>query len=309
MKKYTHFITVLDTLSFLFLLLIFMAAVFFLPEEFFLQIERSDSIKVFSSSSDLLNYYAKNETSLTKTIETEKVPRIFSENLPQDLSKQPSKVKTPLFISLVLTNALKANEAILHVRKRLLYLQQQELFGHNRSLHDKKWLEILAGQYSTTTDISLLLKRVDVIPVSLAIAQAITESGWGSSRFAHNGNALYGQHLSKSSFGKFILSHSGNIKVAAFDSIYSSTQSYMHNLNTSKAYSSFRKIRHDLRSKQQPIDGYTLAEGLLHYSAQGTKYIDTIRLIILHYKLSSLDNVVFTKNSPAITVRFLSPTG
>ncbi len=303
------FNTFSETISYLVFLLFAIAAVFYLPEEFIAQLAKPESQMVFNDSSELLQYYSKQGTTLDKARETEKVPRVFPVNLPRDFADQPASLKTPLFINLILTNALKANETILYIRKRLIQLQLQGNLGHRLTTRDREWLTNLAKQYSTTTEITQLLDRVDIIPVSLTIAQAITESGWGSSRFAHSGNALFGQHLPQNSNGKYILSRSGNIKVAAFDSIYASTLSYIHNLNTSRAYGKLRKIRTGLRREQQHISGYSLAAGLKHYSAKGNKYIDTIQFLIRYYNLTSLEHVALTKDSPPVMIRFTTPPG
>ncbi len=307
MKTLSFYTTFMETSSYFFFLVIAMTAVFYLPGEFIVQIKRPDTYRTLENSSDLFNFYSIQGALYNKNIYQKDIPRIFTLNLAHDFSNQPSHNRTPLFITLVLTNALKSNEAILHIRKRLLYLQQKKKTGLPISGENKRWLETLARRYSSSTDLQQLLDRVDIIPVSLTIAQAITESGWGSSRFAHSGNALFGQHLAKNSKEKYILSRSGNIKVAAFDSIYTSTQSYMHNLNSSRAYKTLRKIRTDLRRNQQPVDGYSMAAGLLHYSAKGSDYIKMIRFIINHYNLTQLEHVALRRDTPDIMIRFVPP--
>lgn len=166
-------------------------------------------------------------------------------------------------------------------------------------------LKLLARRYNTSLgNTEELLKRIDIIPVSLAIAQAIKESGWGTSRFALQGNALYGQHRPRDSKKKHILSQYGNVKVAAFDSLLQATSSYMHNLNTSAAYSSLRNIRAGLREQRRTPDGLSLAAGLRYYSEIGEEYIRDIRFLIQQHDLSSLENATFDKNATALVIRF-----
>jgi uncharacterized FlgJ-related protein len=209
-------------------------------------------------------------------------------------------------VSLILPSAVKANEDILRLRKKLIELAFALEKGKPLGNQDKRWLQNLANAYSSEAEIHALLQRVDIIPISLTIAQAINESGWGSSRFALNGNGIYGQHLSKNSKGKYMLSLRGNVKVAAFDSIYDATKSYIHTLNTSKAYEKLREIRAETRKKGKEIQGPSLAHGLLHYSGIGKRYIDIIHIIIKRYNLESLEKVSISHNMPSINIFFSS---
>ncbi len=299
--------TVSGFLSYLFFLLLTIVGLLYLPQGYATQLKTPDTKIVFTNSTALVDYLSLQGATLNETIKSERVPQLFPVNTPKDLSELPTSVKTSIFISIVLTNALKANEAILHIRSKLIRLHLQEKLRHTLTKSDAEWLAGLARQYATTPDTPSLLQRVDIIPVSLTIAQAITESGWGTSRFALVGNALYGQHLPQASKGPYITSLSGNIKVAAFDSIYAATHSYIHTLNTSRAYRELRKIRNQMRSQQKDVSGYTLAQGLKHYSALGNKYIDIIQFIIRHYNLASLERVVLSQSSPPVMIRFAAP--
>ncbi len=299
--------TVPGILSSLFFLFLAVAGIFYLPQEFTSQLKTPDTKKVFTSSLALVDYLSFQEATLKETRKSERAHRLFPLNIPNDLSELPIPLKTSIFISIVLTNALKANEAILHIRSKLIRLHLQKKNRHTITKSDAEWLTELARQYASSPDTSSLLQRVDIIPVSLTIAQAITESGWGTSRFALAGNALYGQHLPQASKGRYIVSLSGNIKVAAFDSIYAATNSYIHTLNSSRAYRELRKIRNQMRSQQKDVSGYTLAHGLKHYSALGNKYIDIIQFIIKRYNLASLERVVLTLGSPPVMIRFAPP--
>lgn len=136
-----------------------------------------------------------------------------------------------------------------------------------------------------------LLKRIDTIPVSLAVAQAATESAWGKSRFAREANNLFGIWTYDESKG-LVPKRRGEGKthlVRKFDSRGESVRYYMHNLNSHPAYEALRTIRAEHRRKGEPPDGMGLAEGLESYSAKGQDYIDLIRRVIRQNSLALLD--------------------
>lgn len=226
-------------------------------------------------------------------------------NLPHDLIDQPSQKRIPQFIALILPHAIQSNNDILTQRKKLIRYLLDQKRDISISPDRKAWLNHLAADYSLPGATAReLLSRIDIVPISLIIAQAILESGWGTSRFAQQGNGLYGQHLAHNSKGKYILSRHGNVKVAAFDSILGATKSYMHNLNTSRAYDSFRDMRENMRNQRRTPHGYTLAGGLLHYSEKGADYIDDIRHIIKRYRLEKLENTTIDRTMAPIVIRF-----
>ncbi len=299
--------TIARTLPCLFFLLV-VVYLFNLHRETTIKNEVIKPQKELADSASLLTFLSQTESTLEQTRKTGKAHQIFTINLPRDLAKQSLAQKTSLFIAMVLPIALKANEHLLHTRKKLIRLGLQEKQGHNLAEKDTQWIAKQAKLYSSPPDIPSLLQRVDIIPVSLTIAQAITESGWGTSRFALTGNALYGQHLAKKSAGKYILSHRGNVKVATFSSLYEATHSYIHNLNTSKAYRGLRQIRNRLRAQQKDPNGYSLAQGLRHYSALGDEYVTILRSIIKRYNLEALEKVTLHNQAPPVILRFRSPS-
>ena len=140
-------------------------------------------------------------------------------------------------------------------------------------------------------DIDELLRRVDVIPVSLAIAQAAEESGWGTSRFAQTGNALFGQWTVASDIGIVPEDREDGMthKIKAFDNLAQSVAAYMRNLNTHRAYREFRQKRQGQRQWGEALDGHALASTLLRYSQRGDKYVKSIRTIMNANGLRELD--------------------
>ena len=152
-------------------------------------------------------------------------------------------------------------------------------------------------------DWATLLQRVDVIPASLALAQAANESGWGTSRFAREGNNYYGQWCYKRGCG--IVPNDRGIRdiheVAVFNSPSDSVASYIRNLNSHKAYKTLREIRVQLRAADRSITGVELAKGLGKYSQRGQDYIKELRSIIRHNDLQKYDYNNHTKVSQNTT--------
>ena len=136
-----------------------------------------------------------------------------------------------------------------------------------------------------------LLRRVDIVPPSLALSQAANESAWGTSRFATKGNNFFGQWCFEKGCGLVPNSReSGKThEVADFDSPRQSVQSYMQNLNRHPAYAPLRKVRTTLRVNGQPVTGYALAAGLGKYSERGVEYIEELRAMMRHNELAKHD--------------------
>ena len=146
-----------------------------------------------------------------------------------------------------------------------------------------------------------LWRRVDIIPLSLVLAQSAEESGWGTSRFAAEGNALFGQWA----WGKNAIkpkeqrSGKGDYGIARFDSPLESMRAYMLNLNTHRAYTDLRKARAALRNQGQKPDGETLARTLTRYSERGEEYVGTLLSIMKVNNLATADEA-YLKESPVI---------
>jgi Bax protein len=134
---------------------------------------------------------------------------------------------------------------------------------------------------------------MDIVPPSLAIAQAAIESGWGQSRFATNGNALFGQRTTNPDRGMrpAALPETTTVRVAAFGRPIESVRSYIHNLNTYPAYQAFRDRRAALRRSGGESDGLTLAGTLVAYSTRGQAYVRDLQSIIRANRLAAFDTV------------------
>jgi Bax protein len=209
--------------------------------------------------------------------------------------------KKRLFFRLLGPIALHINELIAADRARAQSITGKLQAGDGVTPEEREWLDNLAVTYklSDGPDDPLapdeyveLLNRVDIIPPSLALAQAASESGWGTSRFAREGNALFGQWT----WGEGMRPANqrtdtlGDYRVAAFDSTALSAYSYALNLNTGNAYRDLRVRRADLRRQNQRVSGSALAETLLRYSERGQDYVDDLKSIIRVNQLDAVDD-------------------
>ena len=223
------------------------------------------------------------------------MPRLFLTDLPADLSKIaiPADRKT-LFFKTVLPIILRVNDEIKSDRARLLKLRVDGAKGGLPPPADRLWLAAMAEKYRVKRgDLGELARRVDLIPPSLALAQAAEESGWGTSRFAVEGNALFGQWTFTPGSGlKPRLRDAGkSYRIRAFDTLLDAVRAYTLNLNTHRAYRVFRQRRLEMRRDDRAVDGMALAETLTSYSQRGKKYVRSIRIIIDVNRLGALDNV------------------
>ena len=222
------------------------------------------------------------------------VPRVTLASIPNDLGRiRETDERKAVFFKAVLPLVLQVNEQILVDRQRLWELSAAKKAGVKLDAVDRLWLAVMADRYGTRRgDIDILLRRHDVVPPSLALAQAATESAWGTSRFVKEGNAIFGQWT-------FAEDHDGIVpgaradgkthRIRAFDSLYDSVASYVTNLNKHRAYKEFRAARAEMRIRGQNLDGKRLAATLHRYSERGAAYVDELYAIIDGNDLSLMD--------------------
>lgn len=210
------------------------------------------------------------------------VPRLLIASLPPDLDRLDAQDgRKTLFLRLMLPVILSVNEQIGADRQHLTRIKAELTQGIQMSADDVRWVLGLADQYDQPdADVDALLRKVDVIPPSLALAQAIEESGWGTSRIARQQNSLFGQ------FGQ---AASGDWDYKAFVSLSEAVESYMRNLNTHRAYREFRQARAKMRATHGEIDGWALALALHRYSERGDNYVRDIHSIMRDNNLESFD--------------------
>jgi len=219
----------------------------------------------------------------------QKVKPIYLTKLPKDLKNLGNtKKKRELFIKIILPLILDENEKITADRKKLF----QILSKNFNTVGERVWLKRRFKEYKIDDqDLSKLKMRMDIIPVSLAIAQAANESGWGTSRFALEGNALFGQWTwSKKGISPADQDPDKTHKVLQFQILKASVRAYKNNLNTHNAYKEFREVRAQLRQKELPISGLALAKYIKNYAAIGDKYVVIIQDIIEKNSLEDFDN-------------------
>ena len=223
------------------------------------------------------------------------VPNLSHPTIPQDLrSLSAISERKLVFIKLMMPLVLRANEVVAEKRRRLLEIEGRQIAGLTPSESDKLWLAAVAEEYGVKrVDIGLLKLHVDLVPPSLALAQAAEESGWGTSRFAVEGNALFGQRVYHGDGGMVPLRREAGKRhrVRAFDNLQESVSRYAHNLNTHWAYLRFRQMRASMRSEGLVLDGRELIAALDRYSERGPEYIETIRSIISYNGLTAFDRV------------------
>lgn len=250
----------------------------------------------------LAKIFAEHDYGLDAVQQTQLVPKLYVTNLPNNLAKQAVDNKINDFIRLLIPNILLVNKQIEKVRHALWLLN--EIPKEQWSDKQKYWLNQLAKNYNLGSEqisIHTLLQYIDIIPVSMALAQGIDESGWGSSYFAIKGNALYGEHLPAHA-KHYLTTPNGKIKVAAFNSLYQGTAAYIHNLNTGRAYQQLRELRSQLRTSHQ-LTGYNLVAALEHYSIRGEHYVNNLRALIHNHQLDRYDEVTFNPRSTAEIIR------
>ncbi len=216
------------------------------------------------------------------------VPRLFVSPLPHDLNSVASAAeRKKLFVQAILPQILLVNEIILASRHRLIALTDGIRAG-TLGRRDRAWLGDLKSRYRLDGgDLDALMRRVDAVPVALALAQAAIESGWGTSRFAREGNALFGQWTWARRGGLVPKERDKGAShaIRRFRQIADSVSAYVRNLNTHAAYAEFRAARAALRRAGGALDGFALAATLGGYSERGEAYIEDIRGIIRHNRL------------------------
>jgi uncharacterized FlgJ-related protein len=245
------------------------------------------------------------------------IPRVYLADVPDTWRERSEKDlsvadKKKLFFRLIAPIVLRINELILEDRARAKKLTRRLAQGQSVTPGDQAWLTELAVKYKVLESTSErldsdgfaeMLMRVDVVPPSLSLAQAASESGWGTSRFAEEGNSLFGQWT----WGKGLkpseqrTSELGDYRIAAFDSTAQAAYSYALNLNTGHAYHDLRLKRAELRRKNLPISGTVLAETLVNYSERGQAYVDDLKALIRNNRLDNADDA-YLRNMAVILI-------
>lgn len=251
--------------------------------------KNSDVVLEITSSGRLNDLFERMDFSLAAVRDNAPVPRIFVAELPDDLdSVGDSSLRKELFFGTLLPLVLRVNENILHDRARLIEIRQRMGHGQAVSAGDHAWVAQFAETYGVPAgDLRGLLQRVDIIPPSMALAQAAVESGWGTSALTRRGNAVFGQTTGGPDGIRF---KRGDQRYAAFDRLIDSAEAYALNLNTNPAYHAFRALRAQAQAAGRTPDGHALLAGLDNYSTLGREYVSYVRRVIRANELQALDN-------------------
>ena len=248
---------------------------------------------VFEWSKIILNY-VKNDVP---------IPRMYFPYIPKNISQYETKEKKSVFKAILLPIALRGNEIVLEERKLMKIafstnnIYQIELLSKKYKIKNFKRINFSKLNKSELRLIkSELMNKINSIPISLILAQSIIESGWGASRFAQEGNALFGQWTWKNNDG---IKPKGNLfanfSVKNFDSLLDSVNSYILNLNTHQAYKGLRSFRLSQYNMGKNITGNDMANFLDKYAEIGVEYVIKVKKMIEINKLSKYENSILTK--------------
>jgi len=254
----------------------------------------SDSVRL--SASTIKQLFKETDYNLKDVRKTKLVKPVALTLLPQEIKMiENSKKKKEFFIQIVLPLIIKENNNIRLDRKTLFSIINKS----NNSDAEKKWLVKKYKQYGVSSrDLSTLKIRMDEIPVSLAIAQAAKETGWGTSRFAQEGNALFGQWTWSGEGLKPKDAEEGKgHKVMKFNILQASVRAYQRNLNTHSTYKFFRKARAEMRDAGEQLDSIVLSKYLNKYAETGNQYVEVLQKIIKQNKLKDFDDAKLLPSS------------
>ena len=254
----------------------------------------SDTVRLSASTIEQL--FKETDYNLKDVRKTKLVKPVKLSLLPNEIKMIESTEKRKnLFIQIILPLIIEENNRIKLNRKKLFSILNK---NHNSNA-EKKWLNEKFKQYGVLNkDLSTLKVRMDMVPVSLAIAQAAKETGWGTSRFALEGNALFGQWTwSGEGIKPADADHNATHKVMKFKILKSSIRAYQRNLNTHSGYKEFRMARAALRDNRKNLDGLILATYLNKYAETGTEYVKIIKQIIKQNNLTDFDEVKLLPSS------------
>ena len=238
----------------------------------------------------VLNLFKDVEYDLGQVRVQKLVKPIYFTQFPRDLDAlQNTKLKKETFIKIVLPLIVAENERILADREKLIVLSTKKFTTDL----EKQWIRQKLLEYKVKKgNLKELVVRMDIIPTSIALAQAAKESGWGTSRFALEGNAIFGQWTwSGQGIAPLDRESNKNHKILKFPILRASVKAYQNNLNTHKSYSKFRQKRLMLRNKDKKIKGLELTETLNNYAQTGSEYTKILNQIIKQNRLMDFEPV------------------
>ena len=254
----------------------------------------SKSVDYISQADEMLEIFKKYEFSVDSFLNDESANLIIFSSLPDDFMEIKSvNERKKLFINTLLPIIYSENLKILEDRKKILdWWNESQGENFSRDFWPS-WLFELSEKYETSdSNLGNLLMKVDVIPISMALAQAAIESGWGTSRYLREGNAIYGQYTFEKDKGIRPERRESNEKffIKRFSNLSESTRSYFKNINTHRAYVDFREERKKLRMNGVKLSGVKLVKFLTSYSERRDEYVKDVENIIQSNNFMKFDN-------------------
>ena len=259
-------------------------------------LNNSETEAVYLSAASINKLFEETDYNLNDVRQKKLVKPVALTLLPTELKMiENSKKRKEFFIQIVLPLIIKENNIIKKDRRTLFNIINKS----NNTTVELSWLEKKYKQYGVKSrDLSTLKIRMDEIPVSLALAQAAKETGWGTSRFAQEGNALFGQWTWSGEGLKPKDAEDGaDHKVMKFNILQASVRAYHRNLNTHPTYKDLRKARAEFRDSNKPLDSLELSNYLNKYAETGNQYVEVLQQIIKQNKLKDFDNAKLLPSS------------
>ena len=254
---------------------------------------------VFLLKDELFKEEKKQELKKVEKVEKKEPKKdypIAKNGFPKEyFEMKATKAKQKYFFNFLNPLIINANKKILKEREFIKSVMKRETPLKDNS-YEKQYLKKLAKKYRVKdiNNLDELLKKADIVPPSMALAQAAVESGWGMSRFVKLANNIFG-HWTYGEKGIIPLNRTEGLKhkIRIFDSIEDSVAAYMLNLNRNSAYKSFRDVRLRLRDENKDLSGLILSQTMLNYSGIKEKYLAILENMILNNNLISYDENYF----------------
>mgnify|MGYP002836860205 FL=1 len=261
-----------------------------------LQFDEQPVDTVRLSASTIEELFKSTDYNLNDVRKNKLVKPISLTLLPSEIKQiENAKKRKNLFIQIILPLVIKENNKIKSDRNKLFNILNKS----KNTLAENNWLNSKFKQYGVVNKNLLTLKiRMDEVPVSMAIAQAAKETGWGTSRFAQEGNALFGQWTWSGEGIKPAGADDGTThKVMKFKVLQASVKAYQRNLNTHSTYKNFRSARAELRNENKKLDSIALTEHLDKYAETGKEYVRILQQIIRQNNLEDFDDAKLLPSS------------
>ena len=261
--------------------------------KFFDKTSSDITVDYISESSEMMEIFNKYQFSVDNLLNNQSANLVIFSSLPDDFMEiQPIIERKRLFINTLIPIIYSENLQILNDRKKILdWWRESDGENFSRDFWPQ-WLFELSEKYgSSDSNLGNLLVRVDIIPISLALAQAAIESGWGTSRYSREGNAVFGQYTFDESKGLKPRERNKNQEffIKKFSNLSESVRSYLKNINTHLAYADFREERKKLRMSGENLSGYKLVNFLKDYSERKEFYIKDVKEIMTSNNFQKFD--------------------